>query len=128
MRIFAILYSRNKKNTPFLLSTHVSATAPLLGAYPRAYIHIAPPNRVARFPLAALSSARKEPALSYTHTCKGCGHTFTAWRPQAETCSNACRKRAYRAAHAAREAESLTRLDELLAQLSELATPKEPTP
>ncbi|MDQ4112903.1 MAG: hypothetical protein M3306_17690 [Actinomycetota bacterium] len=66
--------------------------------------------------------------MPYTQTCKSCGDPFTAWRPQAETCSNACRKRAYRAARAAREAESLTRLDELLAQLSELATPKEPTP
>ncbi|EGD45323.1 hypothetical protein NBCG_00317 [Nocardioidaceae bacterium Broad-1] len=64
--------------------------------------------------------------MTYTRTCKGCGHAFTAWRPQAETCSNACRKRAYRANVAAREAESLARLEDVLRRLSHL-TPKENT-
>lgn len=62
--------------------------------------------------------------MPYTHTCKSCGDTFTAWRPQAETCSAACRKRAYRANLAAREAETLARLEDVLRRLSHI-TPKE---
>lgn len=64
--------------------------------------------------------------MPHVHTCKSCLQPFTATRVDAETCSTACRLAFHRATRAAREAESLARLEDVLRRLSDL-TPKENT-